>query len=455
MPKQPVSAARERRPGSVRVTVARTERRLLPRLARLTVIALTAVLTAAGVVVGIRALDGFAATQPTPRLATLDARMVTATPTTPASDAVPGSSRLALPGPRVVLDTRAGSRPRPGALAALALPALPSGSTHVLLEVSLLSATRPGAVDIRSGEDDIAVLRVPRAGAMTTATVVVPAGPDAGLQVRTEGGGHLLVQLLGAFEPAQDATAGRVVPVPATRVLDLVTARDGKDATIDLTAVPALAEPGQVAAVLLQVAADVGRRGGSVTVDGVPGGVRQTVFWSPTSGTDRTRTGFLVVPVSGTTVDLHYQAGTELRADLVGYVTGASAARDTAGLVVPAPPGSPAPAAPARPAPTAPVPIGPGKAADLPVVPPDGLAGVPAGRVAAALVTVTATAGKAGRVAVYAPGSAVPGVPTVTAAPGAPRATSTLVGTVDGVIRASAEAGASVSVQAQALILGG
>jgi hypothetical protein len=123
----------------------------------------------------------------------------------------------------------------------------------------------------------------------------VPAGPNAGLQVRTEGGGHLLVQLLGAFEPAQDATAGRIVLVPATRVLDLVTARDGTDATIDLTTVPALAEPGQVAAVLLQVAADVGRRGGSVTVDGVPGGVRQTVFWSPTSGADRTRTGFLVV----------------------------------------------------------------------------------------------------------------------------------------------------------------
>lgn len=444
--------AQEQRSGSVRVTVAGTERRPLPRAVRLTVIALTTVLTSAGVVVGLRALNGPAGDESTPSPATLDAQNP---PTAPGGGAVPGSSRLALLGPQVVLDTRGGSRLLPGALAPLALPALPPGSTAVLLEVSLQAATGPGVVSILSGPDEIPVLRPPRAGAMTSATIVVPAGAGGGLQVRTEGGGHLLVQLLGAFEPAQDATSGRLVPMPTTRVLDLVPATDGKDATIDLAAVPALPEPGQVAAVLLQVAADVGRDGGSVSVDGVPGGADQIVFWMPTTGNDRTRTGFLVVPVSGTTVDLHYQAGTQLHADLVGYITGESAPQDAAGLMVPLPPRrAEDPATPARHAQTAPLPVGPGEVADLTVVPPDGLAGVPAARVAAALVGVAATGDKPGGVTVYAPGSAVPGIPTLTASPGALRSTLTLVGTTAGTVRIGTESGATVSINPQALVLG-
>jgi hypothetical protein len=459
MPEESLTVAREGKPGSVRVTVAGTERRALPRAVRLTVVALTAVLTSAGVVVGIRALHGPAGAQPSAQapaqapLSTLDARSITAAPAAPAAPGapggggVPGSSRLALLGPRVVLDTRDGSRLRPGALAPLALPALPAGSTAVLLEVSLLAATGPGAVTIRSGPDEIPVLRLPRAGTMTTASVVVPAGADRGPQVRTEGGGHLLVQLLGAFEPARDATAGRLVAVPATRVLDLVPATDGKDATIDLTAVPALREPGRVGAVVLNVTADVGRNGGLVTVDGIPGGADQRVLWMPTTGTDRTRTGFLVVPVSGTTVDLHYQAGTQLQADLIGYVTGQAAPREAAGLLVPVPLQAQIPAAP--------VPLGPGKPEDLTVVPPDGLAGVPAGRVAAALVGVAVTGDRPGGVAVYAPGSAGPNPPTVTAAPGVPRSALTLVATVDGAVRTKAQAGAAVSLTPQALVLAG
>jgi hypothetical protein len=280
---------------------------------------------------------------------------------------------------------------------------------------------------------------------MTTATAVVPAGAGRELQVRTEGGGHLLVQLLGAFEPAQDATSGRIVPLPATRVLDLIPATDGKDAIIDFATVPALPGPGQFAAVLLQVAADVGRNGGLVRVDGVPGGANQSVFWMPTTGRDRIRTGFLLVPVSGTTVHLHYEAGSALLADLVGYVTGESAPRDRAGLLVPLPPR----------AQTAPVAIGPGKAANLIVVPANGLAGVPVARVAAALLGISATGDSPGGVTVTAPGSAEPGIPTLTAAPGAARSILTLVGTVDGAVRVGAESGASVSATPQALVLGG
>jgi hypothetical protein len=136
---------------------------------------------------------------------------------------------------------------------------------------------------------------------------------------------------------------------------------------------------------------------------------------------------------------------------VVGYVTGETAPYDTAGLLVPVPPApaesSASPVAPATRL------VGPGETAGVTVIPPDGLAGVPASRVAAALLRVAATGAAPGGVTVYAPGTAVPGLPTLIAAPGALRSIQALVGTVDGTVQVGTEAGANVSIDPQALIL--
>lgn len=64
----------------------------------------------------------------------------------------------------------------------------------------------------------------------------------------------------------------------------------------------------------------------------------QELFWSATAGDDRTRDGFAVVPVTDGSFDLHYEAGTLLTVDAVGYVTGDAAPESAAGLVVLVPP---------------------------------------------------------------------------------------------------------------------
>jgi hypothetical protein len=344
----------------------------------------------------------------------------------------------------VLLDSRTTGRIQPGAAVNLPLPGLPPGTTAVLLEVSLVDAIRPGAVTVDSGAGDVTVLRLARAKAMTSATVVVRLGRRDGLRARTEGGGHLLVNLVGAFEPAETSSSGRIVPVPATPVLRLVPATNGKIATVDLTGVPAVRDAGTVAAVLLQISADVGHNGGFIEMGPEAGALDHRVFWSPTAGEDRTRNGFLVVPVVDGAVHLHYQAGSLLTVDLVGYVTDGAAPPSPAGLVVPVQPGS-----------GQPVRVAAGTPTDISVVPPADVDGVPADRVAAVLVDVNAVGDATGAITMYPPDSARPQDPTIATSNGAARQTLTAVGTARGAVRVDATADASVTLALQAVILGG
>lgn len=255
-----------------------------------------------------------------------------------ATDSVDGAatSRLVVLGPRRVVDTRP-SRPLPaGAQVEVPLPDLPRGSTAVLVEVSILEAAGQGGVTLVSGSELTPVLRAAGKGAQTSATVVARLAPGDGLTARTEGGGDLVVTLTGAFQPATTTRAGRFVTVPPERALRLVPARDGKRATIrpdrlSLGGIPRA----EVGAVLLAFQADVGVRGGTVAVGRSRNRLDQRIFWGATAPPDRTRRGFLVVPLSSATLSLEYQAGTSLTVDVVGLVTGAGAAVGSAGLSVP------------------------------------------------------------------------------------------------------------------------
>ncbi len=356
---------------------------------------------------------------------------------------VPGSTRLAVLGPLPVLDTRPGAPLGAEAAVPVPLPSLPGGSTAVLLEVSLVEAADSGPVTLVSSVGEVVAVRLPGPGAMTSSTVVVPIGPDGGLTARTEGGGHLVVTLVGAFEPAVSSSAGRVVPVPATEVLRLVPERDGGEATIELAGVPALGGAGTAAAVLLQVAADVGDKGGSLAVGSSPDELDQQVFWSATVGDDRVRGGFVVVPVSDGAVSLEYKAGRELRVDLVGYVTNAAAPESSDGLVVPL-------AATAE----VPVTVPAGEGVDVALLPEGGLAEVGQDRVIGAVVGVTGQGETPGGISVRGPDSPPGGNPTLSVALLKPRSTVTVVPSRAGEVRVSGDVAAQVTVRPIALVVG-
>ena len=264
-------------PRGVRVTVAgsgESERRRRPTVLYLAILVVAVVLASGGVLLAVRSFQA----KPQQPATQLDARSV---------PAVTGQSRLVLLGPSVLLDTRGSAPLPPGARSDLTLPGLPSGSTAALVEVSVVQATGPGEVMIGVAGAEVAVLQAAKAGVLTSATTVVPLGKDGPVRVSTAGGGHLVVNLIGAFEPVVRSTGGRIVAVPPVRVVRLVPQVDGrKDATIDAASVPGLA-PGTAAAILLQVAADVGTNGGFVRLSGSANRPEQPVFWSATAGAER------------------------------------------------------------------------------------------------------------------------------------------------------------------------
>jgi hypothetical protein len=420
--------------GSLRIVRADGEQRPGRWPVQVAILGLTVVLTAAAVLVVGKLTMAGTTTPPS----TLDAKANAAVPGVPAVRVVPGQSRLVLLGPLPLV--QGGEKLAAGAEVSVPLPSLPRGSNAVLLEVTLSEAAGPGAVTVESGAGRVTALRLARAGAQTSATVVARLNADGVLKARTEGGGRLVVNLVGAFEPVEKATSGRVVPVPATQVVKLVPKTDGKFAEVDLSAAPELRNGGY-AAVLLQFSADVGANGGFVETGLSVDQLDQKILWNPTTAEDRIRGGFLVVPVTaGGRVQIHYEAGNVLTADVVGYVTDGTAPESDVGLVVPS---LPAAAAEVR--------VAAGQEAQVTLA----ADGVPADRLAGAFVGVTATGDALGAVTVHAPDAAAPANPTIVAAAGAARQTLTVVATAKGAVKVASAAGASVGLASMAVVLGG
>ncbi|MDR7275096.1 hypothetical protein [Catenuloplanes atrovinosus] len=390
------------------------------------------------------------------------------------------SNRLDPAGPQSLFDNRSGERLAPGDEVNVSLLDVAEGSTAVVLAVSAIDAQQAGAVTVTSSAGTIPALKLAGKGGQTSTTLIVPVAGDGALRVRDEAGGRLVVQLVGTLAPSSSSSAGRVVPVPSREVFRLVKEPEGDEKELALDAIPELADQ-SVSAVLLQVAADVGADGGFVRAGD---GERQELFWSATKGADRTRGGLMLVPVDGDKITIHYEAGTELRADLVGYVTGDEAPKSAEGLLVVVPPPGPAPsAAPGLPAPSGasgpapgaevvPTPVAgapsaanpgaPGRAdvdagaaETVTVVPAGGLAGVPQDRIGGVFLRVTAKGDGTGDVAVRGAGGAATddGNPTMLAAQGISRSILTLVALDDGAVTARAEAGAELTLTPEVLLL--
>jgi hypothetical protein len=374
------------------------------------VIAFTVVVSSGAVLLIARMVDNRSEPSPPPRdrIGTVTAPTPPGRATTPA--ATPHGTRLTLVRPRLVLDGRTGAPLPAGVRVPVPLAGLPYGSTGALLDVSVLGATRAGALTLTSAAGSTTVLRLPAARAQTSATTVVPLGPDGRLTATAGSGGRLVVTLVGGFVPAESATAGRILPTPARQVLLLRPATDGNQTTLDQARLlPPGTRPSGAAAVLLAFTADVGVHGGTVVVDG------QQVFWGATNGTDRVRRGFLVVPLRAASLPLMYHAGTRLQVAIVGIVTGAAAPRATTGLAV---------LLPGRPLPSVRVPA--------------------TGRAKVALQQAVQVAPKA----------ATALVTTTTTAPGQrPRSVLGLVSVRAGTIPVSGAAGAQIMLTPRALLL--
>jgi hypothetical protein len=253
----------------------------------------------------------------------------------------PGLSRFSPRRAPAILDTRAGTGRlvAPGTTVGAELPGLDARVWAVMLSVTVLDSLEAGVVEVDGGRGPVPAARVGAPQGAATNTVTVPLAPPGGagdrrLAVRTGPGGHVVVDLVGAFEATTVSSAGRFVATDATRVAHLETARDGREASIDLSAAPGL-PAGQVGAALALVTADVGANGGHVGLGARPGAPDRQLQWGPGGTSPQRRALALLVPGEDGRVALRYDGGSKIDVDLVGVFTNARADAARTGLFVP------------------------------------------------------------------------------------------------------------------------
>ena len=320
-------------------------------------------------------------------------------PPVPAADrvaplAVPRTAtRLVPQTPDRVVDSREGDEPPPAPGTAMSFTLDDDDTVAVMISVSVMNASQPGAVLVDGRAGVVEAARLPEPGATTTNLVVVPVeGSD--MTIRSSAGGHLVADIVGRFTPVTEPVAsGRFVAVAPLVVAELETAVEGRELDIALsdivlpdtallsthsqppprhalrrlpdTALPDTApldsvldgagedggyygaepsaeyeddSPGldDASAVLAVVTADVGTEGGMVRLGPTQGDFDQILMWAPAVNDDRQRQALVLLePTDDLLTSLRYDGGTELTVEVVGYFTGEETPAAQTGLFLP------------------------------------------------------------------------------------------------------------------------
>lgn len=217
-----------------------------------------------------------------------------------------------------------------------------SGASSVALTVTAVHSS-PGFATVwpagqpRPGTSN---LNTSREGQTVAVQVVVPVGAEGKVSLLSSGGGHLVADVAGWYEPVATATSGRFGPLAPSRLLDTrngtgaLAGRRPAGASVALPVVGRGGVPGTgVSAVVLSLTA-VDSSPGFVTA--WPGGLpRPTASNLNTDLPGQTSAAHVVVPVGADgSVALYTSGGGHLLADVVGWFTDATAPAGTSGLYV-------------------------------------------------------------------------------------------------------------------------
>lgn len=167
------------------------------------------------------------------------------------------------------------------------------------------------------------------AGATVANTALVALGASGAITLESNVALHLVVDVVGWFEPAATARAGRYVPTAPTRLLDTraAGARPGAGA---VAVAPVVGAPADAVAVAVNLTFTDTAGPGFFTAYGA--GDRPLASTGNADAAGQTRAVFTLVPAADT-VRVFTQSGAHVVVDLVGYVTGPSADEGTDGLL--------------------------------------------------------------------------------------------------------------------------
>ncbi len=240
------------------------------------------------------------------------------------------ASRFVAQAPQRLLDSReAGDVPAPDT--EFVVDVAPARTT-VVLSLSVMNSVREGTVLVDGRAGVVEAITITKPGTTTTNLVFLPVTGEE-ISIRSTGGGHLVVDVVGSFEASEATTAGRFVPVGASGVTRLETAVDGREADIEFgSSVPV----DRAAAMLVAINADVGTEGGMVRLGSAPAAYDQMLMWAPAASENNGRRGLAIIqPGDEGLAALRYEGGSILTVDVIGYFTNDSAELSEEGLYVP------------------------------------------------------------------------------------------------------------------------
>ncbi|MCB0994089.1 MAG: fibronectin type III domain-containing protein [Acidimicrobiales bacterium] len=261
----------------------------------------------------------------------------------PASDVV--TSRFVPAIPTRWFDTRVAPAPT-GVVAATTsidvaiggVGGVPANATAVVLNVTAAAPSAKGFLTVwpTGAPRPLASSVNFAAGQNTPNLVTVPIGADGSVSFYAHVDSHIVVDVVGWYEPAATAQAGRFVSLTPSRLFDTrdttAIAADGTR-TVDVTGSAGVPASG-VAAVVMNVASTGAPAKGSVTV--YAGDASRPGTANLNTAVGETVSNLVIAPVGADgTVAFYSSAGTHLVVDVTGYITDATSASSDAGLFVP------------------------------------------------------------------------------------------------------------------------
>ena len=247
-----------------------------------------------------------------------------------------GASRFVDTATTRVLDTRGATPVSLGGTVSINLtPHISPRASAIAISVVVMAPLAPGLVtaQLDAGEVTVADMTTP----MISNLVFVPRATADDLTVTVEGGGHVVIDVVGYFELSGPAAEGRFVSVAPQPLGRLQTDSQGRQLTLTAADSGALPDEG-VGSVMVRIRADVGSEGGQVQLGPRADDLPNLMMWPPTTDGDRNRHGLAIVSLDEAgRFSLDYQGGSELEVDLLGYFTDGGAAVSADGLFVPIP----------------------------------------------------------------------------------------------------------------------
>jgi uncharacterized protein (DUF1501 family) len=261
--------------------------------------------------------------------------------------------------PMRALDTRPGAltgytgdKPTAGSVVTVGLAGIgevpASGASAVVMNLTAAEADGYGYVTVWPGgpQPTASNLNLERPGQTRPNLVSATLGADGATRLFTYGGTHLLADVFGYYQPASSATAGRLVPLPPTRILDTRAGgsigysggKPGAGATVTLPVAGTGGVPASGAiAVVLNVTATDAEGYGYVTV--YPDGTAPVASNLNLERAGQTVANQVIVRLGGDgAVRLFTYGATHLLADVVGWFTDSTAKASSDGLFVPVSP---------------------------------------------------------------------------------------------------------------------